>query len=40
VTGQNIGHLSYRMQLVEAIFSEYANERSEVGHWASDKILL
>ena len=39
VTGQNIDHLSNRVQLLEAIFNEYANDRSEVSHLASNNML-
>jgi hypothetical protein len=31
VTGQNIDHLSYGVQLVEGLFSKYAQERSGAG---------
>jgi hypothetical protein len=39
VTRQNTEHLPCRVQLVEAIFNEYANKRSGIGCHASDKTL-
>jgi hypothetical protein len=38
-TGRNIDHLSFRVQLVEGLFSKYAEERSRVGRRASDNTL-
>jgi hypothetical protein len=39
VTGQNIDHLSYRVQLVEGLFNKYAQERSGAGQRALDNTL-
>jgi hypothetical protein len=39
VTGQNIDHLAYRVQLVEGLFNKYAQARSGAGRRASDNTL-
>jgi hypothetical protein len=39
VTGQNIDHISYWLQLVEGLFNKYAQERSGAGRRASDNTL-
>jgi hypothetical protein len=39
VRGQNIDHLSYRVQLVEGLFYKYAQDRSGAGGRASDNTL-
>jgi hypothetical protein len=38
-TGQNIDHLSYRVQLVEGLFNKCAQERSGAGRRALDNTL-
>jgi hypothetical protein len=39
VTGQNINHLSYRVQLLDGLFNKYAQERSGAGRRVSDNTL-